>query len=447
MNARRALAALLFVAAALFPGAASASAVKALDAVGGAQVWFAADHAVPLIALVASLPAGSAYDPSTKAGEAAFGAALLDEGAGNLDANAFRAALAKRQIRLKVVPGRDDLVVSLVTTPANAAEAFRLLGMALAHPRFDPATMARVRIGLLQRIEEDRGDPHSVAENGFYSFYFGPDAYGHPVDGDPRGLASVTREDLLAFVRTHWVRGGLKIAVVGDTDAATAAALLQAAFSSLPADAPPLPPAPVFTGAPGVHVLPMEVPQPTAFFAVAGPLRGNPDFLADELANTILGGPGFSSRLQQSLRDKQGVTGDISTRLVADRRAGILLGEFAAAPDDMRDAIDAMRAAMKKFAADGPTKQEVSDAKAYLNGSLSLAFASDEGLAARLNGIQRMGLPLDYLDKRDDMIDAITRDDVRRAARRLCNPSQMTVVVAGSLPKETGDSSETSPSP
>ncbi|MDE1987739.1 MAG: insulinase family protein [Alphaproteobacteria bacterium] len=435
----RALAVLLFAAALLVPGVASASNVKALGAVGGAQVWFAEDHTVPLIALVVSLPAGSAYDPSTKAGEAAFAAALLGEGAGTLDSNAFRVALAKRAIRLQVTPERDDLVVSLVTLSSNAREAFRLLGMALSQPRFDPATMARVRIALLQRMEEDRGDPRSVAEKGLYSFYFGPYAYGHPVSGDPRSLASVTREELLAFVRTHWVRGGMKIAVVGDTTEAALAKLLHTAFAALPEDAPPPLSVPVFMGAPGVHVLPMDVAQPVAFFAVPGPLRSDPDFLADALANTILGGRGFSSRLQQNVRDTDGLTGGISTDLVADRRAGVLLGSFAASADDMNQAIADVRATMRKFAADGPTGQEVSDAKAFLTGSFSLAFASDEDFAARLNEMQRTGLSLDYLDKRADMIDAITRDDVRQAARRLFNPSQMTVVVAGSLPKENAD--------
>ncbi|MBU6297555.1 MAG: insulinase family protein [Alphaproteobacteria bacterium] len=445
---KRALAVLLFAAATLSPGVASASAVKALNVVKGAQVWFDEDHTVPLIALAVSLPAGSAYDPSTKAGEAAFAAALLDEGAGKLDAGAFHAALAKQSIKLQVVPRRDDLIVSVAAPSSAAPEAFRLLGMALAHPRFDYATMARVRIGLLQHMEEDRGNPRWVAEKGFYSLYFGADAYGHPIDGDPRGLASVTREELLDFVRTHWVRGGMKVAIVGDIDEANAASLLRTALEAL-SDVPPAAPrAPVFFGAPGVHLLPMAAAQPVAFFAVPGPLRGDPDFLPDKLASTIFDGPGFSSRLQRLLCDKEGLTGAVSSGLVMDRRAGIVLGSFAASADDMDQALADLRTAMRRFASDGPTGQEVFDAKAFLTGSFPLAFTSDEDAAARLNELQRQGLPLDYLDKRNDMIDAVSADDVRAAARRLFNPSQMTVVVAGTLPKENaGDAAADSSAP
>jgi zinc protease len=95
-----------------------------------------------------------------------------------------------------------------------------------------------------------------------------------------------------------------------------------------------------------------------------------------------------------------------------------------------------VRETMRKFAADGPTEQELADAKTYLNGSFPLAFASDAGLAAQLNYLQQLGLGIDYLDKRAGLIDALSLAEVRRAGRRLCDPSKMTIVVAGSLPEE-----------
>ena len=150
MTPRRAIAVLLVLIAALAP--ASAASVKALNAVKGAQVWFAEDHTVPMIALTASLPAGSAYDPSAKAGLAAFAAYLLDEGAGNLDSAAFQTALANRAIQLGVAPGRDSITVSLAVLSSDAKEAFRLLGLALSRPRFDAEAVSRVRAQMLQNL-------------------------------------------------------------------------------------------------------------------------------------------------------------------------------------------------------------------------------------------------------------------------------------------------------
>jgi zinc protease len=434
MSPRRAIAAFLFLIAMLAP--ASASGVKALGAVKGAQVWFVEDHTVPMIALTASLPAGSAYDPSAKAGLAAFAAALLDEGAGNLDSAAFQAALANRAIQLSVTPDRDSITVSLAVLSPNAREAFRLLGLALSRPRFDADAVSRVRAQILQSIEQEKGDPESVAEKSFYSFYFGAHAYGHPVDGDARGLMAIAPADLRSFASSHWVRGGLQIAIVGDADAATATALLHLAFGSLPAEAPPPPRAPARVGAPGLHIVAMDVPQPTVLFALPGLLRSDPDFLTGTVANYILGGGGFASRLTKEVREKRGLTYDVSTDLVPYHKAGLLLGDVAARKNAVRRTIVVVRDTMRKFAADGPTPQELADAKTYLNGSFPLAFASDTGLAAQLNVFQQMGLGIDYLDKRAGLIDAITVDDVRRVARRLCDPSKMTIVVAGSLPTE-----------
>ncbi len=439
MIPRRALAALFLFVAALAP--ASAANVKSLTAVKGATVWFSEDHSVPIIVLVASFPAGSAYDPSSKAGMAAFAAALLDEGAGNLDSNAFQAALAGRAIQLSVQPNRDYVTIMLTVLSSDVKEAFRLLALALSHPRFDADAVTRVRLQMLQAIDEDRSDPAAVAGKSFFSFYFGSHAYGHPVGGDTRPLVSITAADLKAFARTHWVRGGLKIALAGDLNASTAESLLRTAFGSLPADAPLRPSPPLRVGAPGLHILEMPVPQPNAVFGLPGLVRGDPDYLAATVANYILGGGGFASRLTQEIREKHGLTYDVTTDLVPYDRAGILIGQVATRRDAMRQTLALVRDTFRKFADEGPTQQELDDAKTYLGGSFPLAFSSNAGIAAQLNVFQQLGLPMDYVDKRNDLIGAITIDDVRRAARRLFDPSKMTVVVAGSLPPDKGRTS------
>ena len=90
----------------------------------------------------------------------------------------------------------------------------------------------------------------------------------------------------------------------------------------------------------------------------------------------------------------------------------------------MRETIEVVRETMKKFAADGPTAKELADAKTYLTGSFPLAFASNTGIAAQLNVFQTVGLPVDYVDKRNDLIDAVTPDDVSASPARLFNPAR-----------------------
>ncbi len=426
---------LAFAWLAFLPAAAFAFGAKSLAVANGEDVWFAEDHTIPVVSLVVSLPAGSVYDPAGKNGLAGFAAALMDEGAGDLDAKRFHAALADRAIQLSIAPDRDYLVVALTTLSVNTKEAMRLLALALAHPRFDGDAIARVRAQMIQNLKQQDQDPSTVAEKGFGLAFFDGHPYAHPVAGDNAGLAAIGQNDLKAFARTHWVRGGLKIAVAGDIDAATLTALLRSTFSDLSGATPPAPPKIGKLGAPGVHVLPMDVPQPNAMFGLPGIMRRDPDYLAGYVANQILGGSGMSSRLMLEVREKRGLTYDVSTELATLRKASVMVGAVATRRDAMRQTIDVVRDALRKFAAEGPTDQELADAKTYLTGSFPLAFASNAGTAAQLGTFQRSGMAVDYMTKRNALINAVTIDDVRRVAKRLFDPAKLTVVVAGTMTK------------
>jgi len=416
-------------------GPANAFGAKALPAPKGEEVWFSEDHTLPMIALVASFPAGSAYDPAGKSGLAAFAAALMDEGAGRLSGHQFHDALADKAIQLEVEPSRDWTVVSLVTLSANASDAFKLLALALAHPRFDPDAIARVRAQMLQNLDREDEDPAEVAARQFHSLFFKWHPYAHSVNGDRAGLKAVQRGDLKAFAAAHWVRGGLKIAVAGDIDAAKLSAYLKATFAPLSGIAPPPLVRVGKLGAPGVHKFAMDVPQPNAVFGMPGVMRNDPDFIPAYVANDILGGGGFSSRLTGELREKRGLTYDISTDLDDMRRAATVEGLVATRADAMGDTLDAIRDTFARFADDGPTPQELADAKTYLTGSYPLAFASNAGTAAQLATFQRAGLDVGYVARRNDLINAVTLDDVRRVAKRVFDPRRLTIVVAGTMKK------------
>ncbi len=423
-----ALLALLFAACAAPSFAAD---IKTIDLGPQAQVWFAEDHTVPIVAFSISLPAGSAYDPAGKAGLAAFTAAMIDEGAGNLDSRAFHEALANRAIRFSAGAERDYLVISIATLSENAPEAMRLLQLALTHPRFEAEAVTRVRAQIIQSLQQSEAEPPSVASKAFNRVFFGGHAYAHPVDGEVGTISRIGAEDMRGFARTHWVRRGIKIAVTGDITAAEAARLLGTAFKPVSgAAAPPLPEVGRL-GAPGVHAIPMPVPQPSAVFGLPGIMRHDPDFIAGYVANYILGGGGFSSRLTQEVRVKRGLTYGISTSLVSWRKASVMEGSVATRADAIRQTVQVVRDTLADFAANGPTQSELDDAKTYLTGSFPLAFASNGGTAAQLGTFQRQELDIGYVSRRNAMIQAVTLDQVRRVARRLFDPAKLTVVIAG----------------
>lgn len=418
----------------LFFAPAEAAGVKPVAALPNVPVWLSEDHSQPVIALSLSFPAGSSYDPAGKGGMAAMAGYLLNEGAGGMSADAFQAQLAAKGIELSVFPGRDFLTIRMLTLSANAKEAFRLLGLAVTKPRFDYDAVTRVRLQMMQAYDQSREDPAAVAERNFYSLYFGPYTYGRGIGGDSRSLASIAAPELHAFTKRHWVLGGLKIAVAGDISAAALAPLLKSAFAGLPDMTPPVPAAPLRAGAPGLHQIPMDVPQPVVFFGGQGLLRRDRDFMAAAVANVILGGAGSTSRLTREIREERGLTYDVATDLVPYRGAALMAGSVSTRRDAVRQMLTVLKNTMRKFAAEGPADDELAAAKQYLNGSFPLAFTSNADIAAQLNEFQCLGLPMDYSERRAGMINAVTVNDVRRVARFLYDPDKLTIVIAGSLP-------------
>jgi zinc protease len=413
---------------------AHAVTVKTPAVAKGEQVWFVEDHTLPMIAMTVAIPAGSAYDPAAKPGLAAFTANLLDEGAGKLNSTQFQTALSNRAIKLNISPQRDWLVISLVTLSDNAKDAFQLLGMALSRPRFDAEAINRVRAQTLSALAQEDEDPANVAAKGFAAVYFRGHPYGHAISGTAQSVAGIGAGDLKSFAASHWVRGDIRISVAGDVDEKTLAGLLNAAFGALPLrPALQLPPV-THAGQPGVQVIPMPVPQPTAIFGEPGLLRNDRDFLPAYVANYILGGGGFASRLTDEVREKRGLTYDVSTSLETYRKAGAIEGEVATRADGMRQTLDVIRQTFADYAANGPTDKELADAKTYLTGSFPLAFSSNVGIAGQLNAFQRAGLPAGYVEKRNALIDAVTLDDVKRVAKRLFDPTRLTIVIGGTLP-------------
>ena len=414
------------------PLPARAADVKNIDLGKQATVWFVEDHTVPIVSFNISLPAGAAYDPGARPGLASFAAALIDEGAGNLDAAAFHRALAAKAIQFSARVERDNIVIGITAQSADAGEAMRLLQLALMHPRFDNEAVARVRTQIVQSLEQESAEPQSVAAKDFMRAFFNGHTYGHPADGDLQGIGAITQADLKAFARTHWVKNGLKVAVAGDITQDAVTRLLGQTFAPLSATPPPPPPNVGRLGAPGTHVVPMAVPQPNAVFGLPGVMRADPDFLPAFVANYILGGGGFSSRLMNEVRGKRGLTYGISTSINPYAKASIWVGQVATRADAINQTMDVVRQTMADFAAKGPTQAELDDAKTYLTGSFPLAFDSNAGIAAQLGTYQRQGLDAGYVARRNALIQAVTLADVRRVAKRLFDPARLTVVVAGS---------------
>jgi zinc protease len=208
--------------------------------------------------------------------------------------------------------------------------------------------------------------------------------------------------------------------------------LLDRTFGALPANAAAASVSEVAPASPGaVIVVDLHVPQSVVLFGEGGVKRHDPDFYAAFLMNHILGGGGFSSRLMQEVREKRGLAYSIDTDLVALDHVGLVQGTVGTKNASVAEAMSLIKQEWRRMRDDGPSEQELADAKLYPTGSYPLRFGSTTSIARQLVGVQLQGFPSDYFSQRNGYVNAVTLDDVRRVAMKLLDPDKLTFVIVG----------------
>ena len=178
-------------------------------------------------------------------------------------------------------------------------------------------------------------------------------------------------------------------------------------------------------------VLNREVPQSVAVFGLPGLDREDPDFFAAYVMNHILGGGSFSSWLYEEVREKRGLAYSIYSYLQPRKEAPFWMGSVATANAGMAKSVGLIREQVRKMYEDGVTDEQLKNAKLYINGSYPLRFTSSDRIASILASIQFHNLGIDYLDRRAKMVDAVTKEDIARVAKRFLDPSKLTFSVVG----------------
>jgi zinc protease len=429
--ARITLAALGLAALLVGPLSVAAHAVEIERVVSplGIEAWLVEDDTVPLVAMSFAFVGGAAQDPADRPGVANMLSGLLDEGAGDLDSKAFQAALDEFSINISFDASRDAFAGSMKTLVENRDQASRLLRLALTEPRFDVEPVARLRAQIVAGIRRDESDPDSIAGDTLIKAAFPDHPYGRPLEGTLDTVAAVTVDDLRTFHRKTIARDNLRIAVVGAIDAISLARLLDDVFGSLPAKAE-LSPVPDVEPASSERLdVVMNIPQTVLSLAGRGMRRSDPDFIPASVATLILGGGGLSSRLYHEVREKRGLAYSVGIGLHVYDHAGLVVGGTKTRADQADSVVALIEAEIARFASEGPTEEELAKAKGYLIGSFALRFTTSTRIAGQLLAIQLDNLGIDYIDRRKDLIAAVTVDDVRRVAKRLFSGDMIVVRV------------------
>ncbi len=411
--------------------ALAAVEIQEVTTEGGIDAWLVEENSIPIVALDIRIEGGTAIDEPGKRGATNLMMALLEEGAGDMDARAFQAAREDLAASFGFRAYDDTVMITADFLKDNQDEAIALLREALVAPRFDQDAIDRVRAQVLSGIASDAKNPSRIAGAAFDGMAFGDHPYGTSPDGTVDSVSALTREDMLTAHRNGLVKSRIYVGAVGDITPEELSDMLDTLLGDLPEDGPDLPEDVDVALEGGVTVIDFETPQSVALFGHEGIERDDEDFFAAYMINHRLGGSGFESRLMNEVREKRGLTYGIRTYLVPKFHAELIQGNVASSNATIAEAIEVTRAEWERMATEGMTQDELDRVKTYLTGEYPLRFDGNAEIASILVGMQVIGLPPDYVINRNDYIEDVTVEDINRVAAELLRPDDLHFVVVG----------------
>jgi zinc protease len=416
--------------------AAYAVEVKEVISEHGIKAWLVEEHALPLVAVkVTFTGSGYAYDAAGKEGRANMVASLLMEGAGDMDARSFSEAIESRAISMTAGADEDYFHLSMETLSEHAETAFSYLALVLTNPRFDAEAIERTRRQMLSIQAQQEQEPAYQLMDSWQNTAFPNHPYSKPSIGTKASVAGLDKEDLQFVVSNTLTRENMVIAVVGDITPDALKRLLDDQFGGLPANYKPdtkVEEAKIPAPAASVPVVSFDIPQTMVMFGFPSIKREDPAYYAAHVMNHLLGGGGsLNSRLGKALRGERGLTYGVGTYLDPAPHGSTLRGRFATRNEQAGVALDVLKATLKTFAENGVTPEELDDAKKFVTGSFVLGLDSNADVANFLINMQVQNLGMDYLNRRNELMQAVTREDVVAMAKRIIAEDKLLVVMLG----------------
>jgi zinc protease len=406
----------------------------------GAKVLFVEAHELPMVDIRLVFDAGSARD-GEQSGVASLSNALLGQGAAGLSAKQIAQGFEQKGAKLGNGSERDMAWLSLrsLTDSKLLQPSLELFGKLLAEPDFPQADFKREQQRTLIGLEYEKQKPKSIAGRAFYH-----DLYGdHPYSSDPSGTSETVKalsaKDLREFYRQYYVARNAVVVIVGDVSRKQAQLVAASLADALPEGekAPALPEVAELDAGKTDFI---EHPSTQSHVLVGAPgiRRGDRDYFQLYVGNHILGGSGLVSRISQEIREKRGLSYSAYSYFVPMRREGPYLLGFQTRNDQRDETLAVLKDTVQTFIDNGPTEKELESAKNNIIGGFPLKVSSNEKISEYLAVIGFYDLPLDYLARFTENIQAVTVAQIQDAYKRRVHPDRMVTITVGG-PVEPGD--------
>lgn len=404
--------------------------IQEVTSPGGITAWLVEEPSIPFTALEIRFRGGGSLEDPAQRGATNLMMALLEEGAGDMDARAFAEAREALAARFSFSSFADSVSISAEFLTENRDASVELLRQAINAPRFDADAIERVKGQVISGIQSDLKDPDDISTRTFYLNAFGDHPYGSSSDGTVATVSALTAEDLEAARQAAMVKDRIYVGAVGDITAEELGPMLDTLLGALPQSGPPLPDRIDFEKPGGVTVVDFEGPQSTTLFGHVGIERDDPRYFAAFILMEILGG-GMESRLSMEVRENRGLTYSIASFLVPRDLSEMILGRVRSSNDTIAEAIDVIRAEWESVATDGVTQEELTRMQTFLTGAYPLRFDGNATIANILAGMQQAGLGIAYIETRNANIEAVTLEEINQVAAEILHPDDLHFVVVG----------------
>lgn len=406
--------------------------IQTWQTASGTAVFFVQSDELPMLDLQLTFAAGSSQEG------AAYGLAQLTNsliGAGTNKYNADQIAQAFESLGAEFNQGsyRDMAILSLRTlsTAELSQPAVELFTEVITRPNFPAQAIQRVQNQLLASFEQQKKIPSHIANRALFAKLYGTHPYAHPSAGTEQTIPRLKRQQLADFYQTYYNAHNAQLALVGNLTRQDAEAIAEQISRALPqgvaASKTPQPQTPKATHQ---HI---EFPsnQTHILLAQLGIERGHPDYAALFIANQILGGSGFGSRLMEEVREKRGLTYGIYSSFSPMQAQGPFTISVQTRAELSEATLGFVRELLSEYVQHGPTEAELATAKQEFLGSFPLTAASNAAIVGQLGAIGFYDLPLNWLETLMQDVQQLTLEQLNTALRHHIQPDALVVVTVG----------------
>ncbi len=398
---------------------------------GGVSVWLVSEPSIPILAVQMAWKGGTASDPDGLKGLTGLVTYSMNEGAGDLGSLAFQTAMEDLNMSFSCGGGSEWTSCSVSTLTANAEDALALVATAFAAPRFDAGPIERYLREQDVGLKTRETNPNYLAWRAAAQSLYPDHPFAREVTAE--SLAGLTADNARAHMRTLMTRDRLIVTAVGAVTPEELAPMIDEVAAGLPeaGDVPAITPIDLNT-VPVVQSV-VDLPQPQSLVRFTGPgiARDHPDFFPAFVLNYTFGAGGFESRLMKTLRVEKGLTYGVSTGLDPNPSYLNWSGGGQTKNESAGEFVAGVKDEMKKIIEGGVSEEELADAKAYLVGSYPLGFDSNAKIASQMMSVRQEELGVDYFDRRNALIEAVTLEDVNRVAGAYLAPERYSFFIVG----------------